>query len=141
MEKEGLPSDAKFKQKCNEYGLNYPNIHAFENIILLSTPIEGLYIILDKNYNTIGIEKNASQKLELFANDFYEKYSKSIEETPSNKLFEYPFENYTIKKFIDFSNIIDELDNKDDTEYVELISYIKFISKEIQNHFMIIYQL
>lgn len=73
---------------------------------------------------------------------FYEKYSKQVGESPFNGIFDYPFENFTLKKFIDLSNVIDMLEFEDEkTEYLKLVSYIKFISKEIKSQFMTIYQL
>ncbi len=55
MNKKELISNINFKQKCSEYGLSWENAKIYGNVILINTPIEGLYVIFDKNYNTIGI--------------------------------------------------------------------------------------
>ena len=56
MTKNDLINDFNFRQKCGEYGLYWENAEIYGNVILINTPIEGLYVIFDKNYNTIGVE-------------------------------------------------------------------------------------
>lgn len=160
MTKEDLINDINFKEKCAEYGLNCEKAEIYGNVILINTPIEGLYVIFDKNYNTIGIERKNSQNLEQFANDYYEKYSNKGKETTFNKTFDYPFENYTLKDFIDLDNKIEIVESnngkticikvngryydrtsQENEEYFELISYIKFIIEEIKNYFMMSYHM
>lgn len=160
MTKEDLINDINFKEKCAEYGLDCEKAEIYCNVILINTPIEGLYVIFDKNYNTIGIERKTSQNLEQFANDYYEKYSNKGKETNFNKTFEYPFENYTLKDFIDLDNQVEIIESnnghiscikvngryydrtsQENEEYFELISYIKFIIEEIKNYFLMSYHL
>ncbi len=145
---------SNLSQKCSKYGLPYQNANTYDDIILVSTPTKGLYVILDENYNTIGVEKITSQNLEEFVSDFYEKYS------TNSKRFDYPFENYTLKNFIDLANDIniiganhgnsnytringkwyDRSKHKND-EYFKLLSYVKFISEEMKMYFLTSYHM
>lgn len=145
---------SNLSQKCSKYGLPYQNAKTYDDIILVSTPTKGLYVILDENYNTIGVEKITSQRLEEFVSDFYEKYS------TNSKRFDYPFENYTLKNFIDLANDIniietnhgnsnyiringkwyDRSKHKND-EYFKLLSYVKFISEEMKMYFLTSYHM
>lgn len=145
---------SSLSQKCSKYGLPYQNAKTYDDIIVVSTPTKGLYVILNENYNTIGIEKITNQRLEEFVSDFYEKYS------TNSKRFNYPFENYTLKIFIDLANDIniietnhgnsnyiringkwyDRSKHKND-EYFKLLSYVKFISEEMKMYFLTNYHM
>ena len=57
MTKKEIINDIKFKQKCNKYGLDYESFEIYDNVILLNTKTPNLYVLFDKNYNTMGIEK------------------------------------------------------------------------------------
>lgn len=145
---------SSLNQKCSKYGLSYKNANIYDDIILVSTPTKRLYVVLDENYNTIGVEKITNQKLEEFISDFYERYS------TNSKTFSYPFENYTLKNFIDLGNKIDIIEanhgnssytrinekwydrskHKND-EYFKLLSYVKFISEEMKMYFLTSYHM
>lgn len=160
MNKKELLDDFKFREKCGKYGLYWENAEIYGNVILINTPIEGLYVIFDKNYNTIGIQKNSYKNEEQFAYDYYEGYSKFTDIMPFGENFDYPFENYTLKNFIDLANKVDiiecnhghsiitkinekwyDRDTKENEEYFQLLSYIKFISEEIKEYFLINYHM
>lgn len=160
MTKNDLINDFNFRQKCGEYGLYWENAEIYENVILINTPIEGLYVIFDKNYNTIGVEKNEYQDEEQFANVFYERYSEFTDLLPFGESFDYPFQNYTLKNFIDLANRVDILESnhghsistkingewynrnsQENEEYFQLLSYVKFISEEIKMYFLLSYHM
>lgn len=160
MTKNDLINDFKFRQKCGEYGLYWENAEIYENVILINTPIEGLYVIFDRNYNTIGLEKNEYQDEKQFVNDFYERYSKFTDVLPFGESFDYPFQNYTLKSFVDLADRVDILesnhgnsistkingewynrDSQENEEYFQLLSYVKFISEEIKMYFLLSYHM
>ena len=160
MTKNDLINDFNFRQKCGEYGLYWENAEIYGNVILINTPIEGLYVIFDKNYNTIGVEKNEYQDEEQFANVFYERYSEFTDLLPFGESFDYPFQNYTLKNFVDLANRVDILESnhghsistkingewynrnsQENEEYFQLLSYVKFISKEIKMYFLLNYHM
>lgn len=155
MTKNDLINDFNFRQKCGEYGLYWENAEIYGNVILINTPIEGLYVIFDKKYNTIGVEKNEYQDEKQFINDFYKRYSEFTDLLPFGESFDYPFQNYTLKNFIDLANRIDILESnhghsistkingewynrssQENEEYFQLLSYVKFISEEIKMYFL-----
>ena len=160
MTKNELINDFNFRDKCSEYGLDWEKANIYGDLILINTPIKGLYVIFDKNYNTIGVEKNEYQDEKQFANEFYKKYSECTDKMLFGDNFTYPFQNYTIKNFIDLANKIhilehnhgnnisikidDELYNRnsrENEEYFQLLSYVKFISEEIKIYFLISYHM
>ena len=160
MTKNDLINDFNFRQKCGDYGLYWENAEIYGNVILINTPIEGLYVIFDKNYNTIGVEKNEYQDENQFINDFYKRYSEFTDLLPFGESFDYPFQNYTLKNFIDLANRIDILESnhghsistkingewynrssQENEEYFQLLSYIKFISEEIKMYFLLNYHM
>lgn len=160
MTKNDLINDFKFRQKCGEYGLYWGNAEIYGNVILINTPIEGLYVIFDKNYNTIGVEKDEYRDEKQFVNDFYERYSKFTDVLPFGESFDYPFQNYTLKSFVDLANRVDILesnhghsistkingewynrDSQENEEYFQLLSYVKFISEEIKMYFLLSYHM
>lgn len=160
MTKNDLINDFKFRQKCSEYGLYWGNAEIYGNVILINTPIEGLYVLFDKNYNTIGVEKDEYRDEKQFVNDFYERYSKFTDVLPFGESFDYPFQNYTLKSFVDLANRVDILesnhghsistkingewynrDSQENEEYFQLLSYVKFISEEIKMYFLLSYHM
>lgn len=160
MTKNELINDLKFRQKCGEYGLYWENSNIYGDLILINTPIEGLYVIFDKNYNTIGIEKNEYQDEEQFANDFYKRYSEFNDILPFGESFDYPFQNYTLKNFVDLAGRVDihesnhghsistkingewyNRNSQENEEYFQLLSYVKFISEEIKMFFLLSYHM
>lgn len=160
MTKDELINDINFRQKCSEYGLYWENAEIYGNVILINTHIEGLYVIFDKNYNTIGIERNLHQDKECFANNFYERYSQFTDMVPFGEKLDYPFDNYTLKNFIDLANKVDIIEGNhghsisikvngewydrnshENEEYFQLLSYIKFISEEIKRYFLMNYHM
>jgi hypothetical protein len=158
MEKTKIENDMKFRQRCSKYGLDWENFEIYDEVILLNTPIKDLYVLFDKNYNTIAVEKKeySSRNTKIFAKEIYERYSHFNDILP----FGYPFEEYTLKNFIDLANIVDIMEtnhghsliakingdwyDREDIEkedYFELLSYVKFIDERIKHYFLMSYHI
>lgn len=150
MTKKEIMNDKKFKQKCNKYGLDYESFEIYDNVILLNTKTPNLYVLFDKNYNTIGIEKTEEKIEELIKIKYYE-YSNYTDNKAYREIFPYPFENYTLKNILDLYNLLDTKDNysginiigdtKIKGDYYQLLSYIKFLGEEIEQYFVLNYHM
>ena len=162
MANNEVKEDLKFIRRCSEYGLNVEDAEVFEDVITVKTPKEELYVIFDKDFNTIGIEENIFNETKIFAEDFYEEYCRFCDVLPRGKNFGYPFEAFTLRDFIYIGNntdifrtnngksttttvTIDKekkiIDRENNEEYVELLGYIKFISQQIRKYFLMIYHM
>jgi len=160
MTKEKIMNDIKFKQRCGAYGLNYENCEIYDDVILLNTPTFGLYVLFDKNYNTIGVEYfdfYRYKSKEEFVKDKYYEYCNFTDTLPFGSTFDYPFDNFTLKHIIDLSNCVEVIENnygqilvtrindksyyrgknKND-DYFQLLSYVKFLGEEIKQYFYLI---
>lgn len=160
---EEIRKDIKFKQMCGLYGLDWENFEIYDDVILLNTPTLGLYVLFDKNYNTIGVDiidfSKFSDKCDFVKNKYYE-YSNFIGSMPFDDGFGYPFEKFTLKNIIDLSSCIEIMedyqgnslsmrinDNSYDRrvskneKYFQLLSYIKFLGEEIKRYFLINYHM
>lgn len=163
MNREKIVNDIKFRQRCCAYGLNWDNCEVYDDVILLNTPTLGLYVLFDKNYNTIGVEfidfSRFSDKEELARTKYYE-YSNFAGPMPFEDGFDYPFENFTLKHIIDLSNRIEIIEdnqghslitwvngesydrsNNKEQEYFKTLSYVKFLGEEIKQYFLINYHM
>lgn len=162
MANNEVKEDLKFIRRCSEYGLNVEDAEVFEDVITVKTPKEELYVIFDKDFNTIGIEENIFNETKIFAEDFYEEYCRFCDALPRGKNFGYPFEAFTLRDFIYIGNntdifrtnngksttttvTIDKekkiIDRENNEEYVELLGYIKFISQQIRKYFLMSYRM
>lgn len=162
MANNEVKEDLKFIRRCSEYGLNVEDAEVFEDVITVKTPKEKLYVIFDKDFNTIGIEENIFNETKIFAEDFYEEYCRFCDVLPRGKNFGYPFESFTLRDFIYIGNntdifrtnngksttttvTIDKekkiIDRENNEEYVELLGYIKFISQQIRKYFLMSYRM
>jgi hypothetical protein len=157
-------NDIKFKQRCQEYEIDSESFEIYDNVILLKTPSLGLYILFDKNYNTIAIENidflRFSNKENMVNTKYYEYCNFTDNETMFGEQFGYPFENYTLKNIIDLATHIEIIEssqgiplitkinnksyyrkNQNNQDYFQLLSYIKFIHEEIQRYFILDYHM
>lgn len=160
MTREQIINDIKFRQRCGAYGLDWENCVVFDDVILLYTPTKGLYVIFDKNYNTICIENSPIFNIEQFAKEKYYEYSNFTGEMPFEDGFDYPFEKYTLKHIIDLSNRVEIMETNhghtlctrvngdwydrnygENDEEFQLLSYIKFLGEEIKLYFLNYYHM
>lgn len=156
MTKNEIMNDMNFRHQCGKYGLDWGRFEIYDDVILLNAhiaPTKDLYVIFDKNYNTIGIEFLHSTKGKQYL--AWEKNNEYCNITS----FGYPFENFTLKQIVDIANRIEisetnhkhslrtkingELFNRESNEeadYYQLLSYIKFLGEEIKRYFSLSYQ-
>ena len=154
MDKTSILNDKKFRLSCANYGLNWNCFIVRKDVILAYTVIDDLFVIFDKNYNVIGVEKLPGYPFDDKSfEEFYQRYS-------NGKKFIYPFEDFTLRDFIDLASRVDlikinkdrsvqtkingqvfEKNNTENIEYFELLSYIKFIGERIKQYFLISYQI
>lgn len=165
MEKNEIVNDVKFKQRCGAYGLNWTNCELYDDVILLNTPTEDLYVLFDKNYNTIGVvnwkgSKDDESIKRLHLSTYCYEYSTYSDIMPFGCEFSYPFENFSLKQIIDLSNRIEIMEThlcqplltiingdsydrnlQENEEYFQLASYVKFLGEEIKKYYLLSYQM
>ena len=158
--KEKIINDMNFRSKCCQIGLDWEDAEIYGNVILVNSPNKYLYVIFDKYYNIIGVHKIKFATLHLnkeeIANGYYELYNTVYKD--SNCCFSYPFQDFSLRQILEIANkidideinhghsiqlkvngtIIDENSNKD---YIGLLSYIKFLSNEIQQYYLDCYKM
>jgi len=167
MNKNEIINNIKFKENCAKYGVDSKECEIFyfnneEYVILLTQPILDIYILFDKNYNTIWIDKcdfiNDDEDLKNFVEYRYTIYSNLQNLFPFLEKFNYPFECYSLKEIIDLSSIIDLLETNEgyplstrinqvwydrdkNNDYLKMLSYIKFLGEQIKLYFMMDYHM
>ena len=160
MTKQELINDINFRRKCCEYGLDWMNFEIYGDVILLNTPSKWVYVLLDKNYNTIAVHKVEFHNMHLdkkeITNDYNEIYN-LIDESMGCCL-PFPFQNLSLKQIVNLSNRIniygsnhgnssditingDMIIGENDKTYIGLLSYIKFIGIQIEQFFLNCYQM
>ena len=160
MTKQELINDMNFRRKCCEYGLDWMNFEIYGDVILLNTPSKWVYVLLDKNYNTIAVHKVEFYNMHLdkkeITNDYDEIYN-LIDESVGCCL-PFPFQNLSLKQIVNLSNRIniyesnhgnssditingDMIIGENDKTYIGLLSYIKFIGIQIEQYFLNCYQM
>lgn len=163
MTREQIVNDIRFRQRCAEYGLDWEKCEIYGDVILLNTPKLALYVLFDKNYNTIGVELcnfyKYSNKEDMVKSKFYE-YCNFTDVVMFGEKFGYPFEKFTLKQIIDLSNRIEVMETnhgrslstkvngdwydrnlKEKEDYFQLLSYVKFLGEEIKQYFLFNYHM
>jgi hypothetical protein len=166
-----LLNDSEFRNKCNLYeGVDYRKFHLYENpfdgnvTIFVCTPDENVYILMDMEYNTIGIHRFDETK------DNDDLYSAFLKKTLGNDLAYAKVTNYYYKKndsssgyfsisIGDICKISDRIivseaikgkslmmmvngeyvDLKHGKLYIELLSYVAFLGKLIDIYYQNLY--
>lgn len=166
MTKNEILNDMKFRQICENYGLDWNkfNIYYFKKdfVILLNVPNKDIYLLLDKNYNIFCIEKNDLindyKDMKYFVKARYDNYCYSIEDLNLWENFVYPFEKLTLKQILDLSNLVVLSEKNKNTStymnfgehqiwinfneiYIGLLSYIKFLGEQIKQYYLMAYQM
>lgn len=162
MTREEIMQDMKFREACSKYGIYWRNCEVYGELIVLNTPITDLYILMDKNYNTIDVEyiDLDVEDLEDFVEEKFETYCNYTDILPFGNKFYYPFEEYTLKNIIDLANRIEVMetnhghslrtringvwydrDSKENDEYFKVLSYVKFLGEEIKQYFLLSYHM
>lgn len=167
MSKEEIMNDMKFIQVCDKYGVYWGNCDVYGELIVLNTPITDLFVIMDKNYNTIGVEyiDLDVEDLEEYLSNKYYGYCNFTDVLPCGDNLGYPFEEFTLKNIIDLSNQVEVRETNqdhslrikvngvwvnsdwydkntiDNEDYFKLLSYIKFLGEEIKQYFLLSYHM
>ena len=160
MKRQELINDMNFKKKCCEYGLDWMNFEIYGDIILVNTPDKWVYVLLDKNYNTIGVHRVKITNMHLEKNEITSGYNNiyNLIDQSEGYCFPYPFQNLSLKQIISLSNRIniDETNHGHSSEfyvngdliigdnnktYICLLSYIKFLGGQIEKYFLNSYQM
>lgn len=157
MEKKEIMGDMSFRRRCIEFGLDWAEFEVIDNVIVVKTPKQDMHMLLDENYHIIDFADFLCEKDVENIKKHYHNYI-----TPSSARLEYsigaPFHSFSIKNIHDVSSRIEletrqngspyefwingELVEKDGIDnYLQGISYLKFMEEEIEFYWKSIYQL
>lgn len=160
MTKNELINDIDFRKACTAYGLDWQSFNVYENIIILNTPKKDVLVLLDEDYNTIGIPKiehsSPARTIEEYAIEYKELYDYVGKE--GKFIFPYPFQNFSLKQIVELANRVciyetnhghssdmivngEFVNDEHDSVYTSLLSYIKFLGQQIEQYFMNLYQM
>ena len=154
MNKDTIRDDIDFKRKCASYGLSNDNFNVYEDIIILNSSKNDIFVLLDDNYNTIGIHKLEYSSQIKNIEKCAIKYRNLYNYVDSNNWLNlpYPFKNFSLKQIVDLANRVDfyknhvivngkyVLDDYDNV-YISLLSYSKFLKEQIEQYFLNAYQM
>lgn len=155
MLKKDLVDNMKFRFKCGKYGLDWRNFEIYGDVIILNTPKDNIYVLLDKSFNTIGIHKVDISTVNLDKVHLAAIYS---EINNLKNVLPYPLNNLTLEQLMNLSTRIDihetnhghshnMIVNKDivinnnNNNYISLLSYIKFLGKQIEQYYFDAYHM
>ena len=160
MNKEKIINDINFRLACRNYGLDWDNFEIYDDVIIINSPKKSIYVLLDKNYNIIGIHKVKPETMHFskreIASGYVELYS-TLNEDDRFKLH-YPFESFSLKQIVDISNRVEIIETnhghsskmlvndnlvegENDDIYIELLSYIKILGNEIKEYYLNCYHM
>ena len=162
MIKEEIKKDERFRNKACLYGLDWDNFETFtledgDYVIVSHLPESDIYVLFDKNYNTIDVDRcefNDGKSLEKFATINYE-LAKNF---PLGDEFGEFFKDFSLKNIIDLDNRIEVvqcnqgypactkvngqwIEREDNKDYAQMLSYVKFLGKEIKQYFFYRYHM
>lgn len=155
MIKEEIMDDENFRKRCSEYGLDWQNFEIYNDVIVLNAPKKGIYVLFDKNYNTIAIHRIEFANMHLTMQQIVEGYSQLYNyiDEKDGYSFSYPFQNFSLKQLVELSkgisihetnhghskqmifngrHIVDE----NNENYIGLLSYIKFLGDQIKQYYL-----
>ncbi len=151
MDKNKIRDDFAFRSKCVSYGLDWSEFNVYKDIIILNSPKKDIFVLLDANYNTIGIHKleynNQMKSIEEYATKYRDLYNYV---DYNNK--PYHFQNFSLKQIVDLASRVDFYNNHvivngkyvlddHDNIYISLLAYIKFLAMQIEQYFLNAYQM
>lgn len=160
MDKEKIINDLNFRLVCRDFGVDWKNFEVYDDVIIIDSPKIGIYVLLDKNYNIIGVHKTELSTFNLSKSELCLGYSELYNTINEDARFRlcYPFQNFSLKQIVDISNRIEIIetnhehssemlvngelvDGENDSTYIELLSYIKILGKEIKEYYSNCYQM
>ena len=154
MDENTIRDDLAFRSKCVTYGLDWSEFNIYKDIIILNSPKKDIFVLLDNNYNTIGIHKLEDGKQMKSIEEYAIKYQNLYNNVDYNSelTLPYPFQNFSLKQIVDLASrvsfyknhvIVNDkyvLDDYDNT-YISLLAYIKFLGAQIEQYFFNAYQM
>ena len=157
MNKRTVKADMKFMNKCYELGLDCENFDILDGAIVAHTVKENILVLLDEHYNIIDIHDKVDDVVNGVDTENILIYMKNLYE---NTYFElpYPFQDLSLKQIVEIANRVEMYDSnnghsfimmvneemvndKSDSIYVSLLSYIKFLGKQVEKYFVNLYQM
>ncbi len=154
--KENIMNDTDFRRKCYEYGVNWDKFRIGERYgnepltIVVDTPNKDVYLLMDEKYNVIGIHRfdgseanrslyNVTCDLKSIYNNVYVLYNLTIADIVelADRV------NITFKNNIGSLRMLvngEDVNMKCGKLYIELLSYIKFIGKKIEEYYRNLYK-
>ena len=149
MNKRKIINDVNFMKRCREYGLDWNMVEMYEsdNELYLYIPTIDLnhMIIMDNNYNIIGIEK---KDINRYLSDMIDTRITLCK--TANVHMKQPFINYSIQDINNIANYIDiDLFNQvnfnekkvNDQTLKSLLAYLKLLKQEISDYYLRSYHL
>jgi len=146
---ENVINDPKFKENCKQFGLCDNDFEIFEDVIIVKSPYENLYVVFDKNFNIINVVNKDTENENLSGNSLFSSIPLGTN-----------FNRLNTNQIISLSSRINascdnegrivrinlagkwyEKDKEDDKYIVQLLSYIKFLGEQINQYFLMKYTL
>lgn len=159
MEKEKIITDINFRLACREFGIDSKKFEVYNDVIIVESPKTGIYVLLDKNYNIIGVHKTELSTFNLSKAEIALRYSELYNTVNEDDRFKlcYPFQNFSLKQIVDISNRVEIVETNhghssemlvngdlvvggNNCTYIELLSFIKILGKEIKEYYSNCYQ-
>ena len=154
--KEVIMNDMDFRRKCHSLGIRWDNFSIGERYgnepitIVVGTANKDVFVLMDEEYNVIGAHRfNKTDKERSLYNAIYNARS----------IYNYIYVLYdlTIRDIVELSNRVELTEqnhghsfrmivNGEDVDmdygkhYIELLSYIKFLGKKIENYYSNLYK-
>lgn len=147
MDKKKLQNDMKFRYVCSDFATNHWNYNfdIYDNVIKLNSDKKGIYVLIDENYNVIGVygnelslEHQTEEELSDKIKKIYEKYSSSFPSVLGNFSLK---DIQGLSKRISTDMVINcqEIDRTDEDDNAEfcfyLLAYISFIGNCLKEYF------
>lgn len=156
MDKNKIIEDLDFRNRCTQFGLDWRDFKILDNMILVATPKQNMYMLLDQNYNIINFVQLVDEQLDDIRK-CYNDYQNLIVTRLSNTANTFTFRYLSIKQIHDISDRIllntdqdgwpREIEingqwyqNLDSNLFLKQISYLKFIEEEINIYWKKVYQ-
>ncbi len=155
IDRTKLINDINFRNKCCVYGLDWKNFNIFDDIIVLNTPKNDVFVILDEKYNTIGILNTEEEKEIKSIQEYVLEYKRMYDlvDSKTGFTFPYPFQKLSLKQIVELADNIFIVKNylyvnnnkydiyAKDNIIISLLLYVKFIGEQINNYFLNSYQM
>ena len=157
MIKEELNNDVNYINKCHSFGIDGDNYSIMNDIIVVNTPKENIVLLLDENYNTIGIYNKTDNVSKYIS---FEERLIGIKENyeNNNSMLPYPFQQFSLKQINDlvrrmaisktcggysFDMIINgkTLEMDRNNIYHSLLIYLYFLGEQMEKYYINLYQM